>query len=205
MPDISGEQVNGKLRKAGTHQLKPHACGREEIFPTYKLKAKTFAEMLSEEFGVPCVKTDVDNARKNTVFKPNQVPRTEETIVVFGKIKRELFPYLEIEEFLTKKAEFNLHVGGLEQMVDRLNIFFVSASWVRIGRPINIAMLTEQPLVQSAASGRYEPTLPDFCSPAKVPFEERHAISWPFLTHRRDWLQSPNNHNCRLRLVLIDL
>ena len=102
-----------KLRKAGTHQLKPHACGRENIFPTYKLKAKDFAEMLSDEFGVPCVKVDVDNARKNAVFKPYQVPRTGETLAVFGKIKREMFPYLEIEEFLTKKAEFNLDVGAL--------------------------------------------------------------------------------------------
>ncbi|MFA8442241.1 DNA polymerase [Yoonia sp.] len=102
-----------KLRKAGTHQLKPHACGRKNIFPTYKLRAKDFAEMLSEEFGVPCHKTDVDNARKNAVFKPYQVPRTGETLAVFGKIKREMFPYLEIEQFLTKKAEFNIDIGSL--------------------------------------------------------------------------------------------
>ena len=56
-----------KLRKAGTHELKPHAFGRTNIFPTYKLKAKEIAEILSDEIGVPCTKTDVDNAAKKTV------------------------------------------------------------------------------------------------------------------------------------------
>ena len=95
-------------RKAGTHELKPKAFGREKFFPTYKLTAKELAEILSEELGIPCTKFDVDNARKKKVFAPHQVPRTQESRLVFWKLKRELFPKLEIDQFLTGKAEFTL-------------------------------------------------------------------------------------------------
>ncbi|WJY20427.1 DNA polymerase [Fontisubflavum oceani] len=105
--------VAQKLRQAGTHQLKPQALGRTQIFPTKKLKAKELAEMLSDSFGVPCSKSDVDNARKIKVFKPYQVPRTEQTVRALKMIKKELFPYLVIDEFLTKSAEFNIAVRDL--------------------------------------------------------------------------------------------
>lgn len=99
-----------KLRKAGTHELKPHAFGRTKFFPTYRLTAKEYAEILSECIGVPCSKTDVDNARKKKVFVPHQVPRTQQSLMLLRRVNQELFPLLEIDQFLTPKAEFNLAV-----------------------------------------------------------------------------------------------
>ncbi len=93
--------------------MKPHAYGRTKLFPTYKLTAKEFSEILSVELGIPCSKTDVDNARKIKVFTPNQVPRTFQSEAKLGRIKRELFPKLEISQFLTDKAAFNLDVSEL--------------------------------------------------------------------------------------------
>ncbi|MCP9480798.1 hypothetical protein NNA36_02360 [Shimia sp. CNT1-13L.2] len=103
-----------KLRKAGTHELKPKAFGREHLENVSKLKAKEFAEVLADELDVPCVKTDVDNARKKTVFTPHQVPRTAETVAVLKQVKQELFPLLEVDVFLTPVAAFNLDVEQSE-------------------------------------------------------------------------------------------
>jgi hypothetical protein len=97
-----------KLRKAGTHELKPHAFNRTNIFPTYKLKAKELAEILNDEAGIPCTKTDVDNAAKKTVFAPHRVPNTQDVRTKLMRLKRDLFPRLEITEFVTGDAEFLL-------------------------------------------------------------------------------------------------
>ena len=97
-----------KLRKAGTHELKPHAFGRTNIFPTYKLKAKEMAEILNDEIGVPCTKTDVDNAAKKTVFTPHRVPNTHEIRNKLSMLRRYLFPKLEVVEFISGRAEFSL-------------------------------------------------------------------------------------------------
>ncbi|MDB9980914.1 hypothetical protein OAD65_01470 [Planktomarina temperata] len=97
-----------KLRKAGTHELKPHAFGRTNIFPTYKLKAKEMSEILNDEIGVPCTKTDVDNAARKTVFTPQRVPNTQEVRMKLARLKRDLFPRLEITELVTGDAEFLL-------------------------------------------------------------------------------------------------
>ena len=97
-----------KLRKAGTHDLKPHAFGRKNIFPTYRLKAKEISEILNDEIGVPCTKTDVDNAAKKPVFTPHRVPSTQDVRRKLIRIKRDLFPKLEIAEFISGDAEFLL-------------------------------------------------------------------------------------------------
>jgi len=97
-----------KLRKAGTHELKPHAFGKKNIFPTYKLKAKELAEILNDEAGIPCTKTDVDNAAKKPVFTPHRVPNTQDVRIKLGLLKRNLFPKLEINEFIAGGAEFML-------------------------------------------------------------------------------------------------
>ena len=97
-----------KLRKAGTHELKPHAFGRTNIFPTHKLKAKELAEILNDEVGVPCSKTDVDNAAKKFVFTPHRVPNTQQVRIKLGLLKRSLFPKLKIKDFLAEGAEFLL-------------------------------------------------------------------------------------------------
>ena len=97
-----------KLRKAGTHEVKPHAFGRRNIFPTYKLKAKELAEILNDDIGIPCTKTDVDNAAKKTVFTPHRVPNTQDVRMKLAFVKRNLFPNLEVSEFITGKADFSL-------------------------------------------------------------------------------------------------
>jgi len=97
-----------KLRKAGTHELKPHAFGRRNIFPTYNLKAKELADILNDEADIPCTKTDVDNAAKKTVFTPHRVPNTQEVRIKLGLLKLHLFPSLEIAEFIAGGAEFLL-------------------------------------------------------------------------------------------------
>lgn len=97
-----------RLRKAGTHELKPHAFGRTNIFPTYKLKAREIAELLDQDLGIPCSKADVDNAAKKKVFTPHQVPNTQAVRSKLCLLKRHLFPRLVIDEFVTGKAEFSL-------------------------------------------------------------------------------------------------
>ena len=73
-----------------------------------RLKAKELADLLNDDAGIPCSKTDVDNAKKNKVFTPHQVPSTEATRVKLGLIKRHLFPELEVDQFLSGKATFTL-------------------------------------------------------------------------------------------------
>jgi hypothetical protein len=103
------------LRKAGTHTLKPHAFKRTNIFPTYRLKAKELADLLNDDAGIPCSKTDVDNAKKKKVFTPQQVPNTEATRVKLGLIKRHLFPELEIDQFFSGRAKFTLDSVAVDQ------------------------------------------------------------------------------------------
>jgi hypothetical protein len=102
-----------KLRKAGTHVLKPHAFGDKRIYPVYKLKAKEFAEILERMLKIPCSKVDVDNTRKKKAFIPNQVPNCIPAVAVLKSVKRNLFPELDIDQFLTSKAAFNIDVEPL--------------------------------------------------------------------------------------------
>lgn len=103
------------LRKAGTHTLKPHAFKRTNIFPTYRLKAKELASLINDDLGLPCSKTDVDNAKKKKVFTPHQVPNTEATRIKLGMIKRHLFPELEVDQFLSGQAAFSLDPVAVDQ------------------------------------------------------------------------------------------
>ena len=101
-----------KLRKAGTHKINVASfSGVEGITPDQKLKVKDFARILNDGFGIPCTKMDVDNARKKTAFVPNQVPRTAKTVQLLEDIKMALFPELDVEQFLTPKAAFDLSVA----------------------------------------------------------------------------------------------
>ncbi len=102
--------VAHKLRKAGTHKLKSHAFGQKKFFPTYKLKAKELSEILEDGFKIPCSKVDVDNARKKKAFIPHQVPNCALAVSILESVKRDLFPELDIDQFLTAKAAFNLDV-----------------------------------------------------------------------------------------------
>ncbi len=101
-----------RLRKAGTHELKPHAFDRKNIFPAYKLTAKELAEILNNEARIPCTKTDVDNANKKTVFVPHRVPNTPNVRMKLSFLRRRLFPFLDVAEFLAGGAEFGLIADG---------------------------------------------------------------------------------------------
>lgn len=96
------------MRRAGTHMLKPHAFQRKNLFPTYRFKARELAEILNDELGIPCIEIDVSNGKKKKVFIPHQVPNTLLTRSKLRSVKLKLFPELVVEEFLTKRADFNL-------------------------------------------------------------------------------------------------
>ncbi|WP_246149779.1 DNA polymerase [Tritonibacter litoralis] len=99
-----------RLRKAGTHELKPSAVDQDVLPDGFKLKAETFANILNDRFGIPCAKTDVDNARKKKAFVTKQVPNCDQSVKILEAIKRDLFPKLDIEQFLTPKATFDLKI-----------------------------------------------------------------------------------------------
>jgi len=95
-------------RKAGTHELVEHCFGIEKIFPKYKLRAHEFAEIMDVHIGLPCSKMDVDNGIKIKTFLPHQVPSTDRTKNLLSEIKLHVFPHLEIDQFLSKSADWNI-------------------------------------------------------------------------------------------------
>jgi len=89
----------------------PEPFGIEGIFPKKVLGKKQFAMILNDHLHIPCTHIDVDNVRKKE-FVPNQVPNTEQTRSKLNEIKRCLFPHLEIERFLAKESDWNIHPIG---------------------------------------------------------------------------------------------
>lgn len=53
-------------------------------------------------------KTDVDNAAKKSVFVPHRLPNTQDVRTKLMRLKRDLFPRLEITELVSGDAEFLL-------------------------------------------------------------------------------------------------
>ena len=98
-----------KVGKGGCHKLKYQAMGNKAVFPTSKLKAKDFAEMLTTLLKIPVSKSDVTNGRKGrNEFSPNSVPRTSTTYRTLVRIKEKLFPDLDISQFLTTRGDFDI-------------------------------------------------------------------------------------------------
>ena len=97
-----------KLRKGGTHTLKYRAMGNDKIFPKMKLKAEDFAEYLTDLLGMDVSRSDIYNDKKKKVFKPHQIPNTYQSKFYLTKIQTNLFPKLNIEEFLSKEGEFSI-------------------------------------------------------------------------------------------------
>jgi hypothetical protein len=58
--------------------------------------------------GIPCSKTDVENARRKKVFIPGQVPNTEEVREKLDMLKAKLFPELSVEVFLASREAVSL-------------------------------------------------------------------------------------------------
>lgn len=71
-------------------------------FEGIKITAAKFAEILVA-CGVPCNKTDVENARGNTKFEPHYVPITPLVEHCFKRLVK-IFPFLEVEKFLPDTA-----------------------------------------------------------------------------------------------------
>jgi hypothetical protein len=68
------------------------------------------AEILDEHIGIPCSETDVNNAAKKKVFKPHQVPNTNPVRIKLAMLKKNLFPFLVVKDFLSNSADFFLIV-----------------------------------------------------------------------------------------------
>jgi hypothetical protein len=103
--------------QGGTTKIYPHCFGEKTrkgkpVFPTYKLMNEQFARILNDGCGIPCSKGDVDNGIKIKEFTPNQVPNTERTRERLDFIKRCLFPELRVEEFLSKKSDWDIYPSG---------------------------------------------------------------------------------------------
>ena len=103
--------------QGGTTKIYPHCFGEKTrtgkpVFPTYKLMNEQFARILNDGCDIPCSKGDVDNGIKIKEFTPNQVPNTERTREKLDFLKRCLFPELRIDEFLSKKSEWNIYPTG---------------------------------------------------------------------------------------------
>jgi len=97
-----------KLRKAGTHRLLKNAFGIDTIHENLKLTAKNMTTIFEDCFLIPTKETDVENARRTKVFTPHQVPNTAEAREMLKAIKDQLFPDLQIDEFLADKPAFQL-------------------------------------------------------------------------------------------------
>ena len=76
------------------------------------MKHEQFGRILNDHCGIPCKLDDVNNHRKTPEFIPYQVPNTERTREKLEFVKRNLFPDLRIDEFLSKKSEWNIYPSG---------------------------------------------------------------------------------------------
>jgi hypothetical protein len=76
-----------------------HGGGGFTRFEKERYVARTFADLLTN-VGVPCKKTDVENARRKQ-FVPHRVPRTNTCIDAINRLKT-VFTSLDVEIFLTE-------------------------------------------------------------------------------------------------------
>lgn len=98
-----------KYERGGLYYRKRNPLGLNyNNFPRKRFKAKELHEILSTILQIDIKLDDITNARKVKVFKPNQVPRTQQTIEMLSKLKVEVFPHLEINQFLTPITGFNI-------------------------------------------------------------------------------------------------
>ena len=96
------------LQKGGTHTLKYKAFGDDKIFPSAKLKSNSFSKYLSKMLDYEVSVGDVYNDRKKRIFKSHQIPHSEQSLYYLTVIKNNLFPKLNINEFLSKRGEFDI-------------------------------------------------------------------------------------------------
>jgi len=97
-------------RVGGTHKFKPHCFGYTQVFPTYKMSASLFAQILNDHLLIPCSKGDVDNGVKIKIFTPHQVPNTQAVRLKLVKIKHDLFPEIDMNLFLSKSADWDIEL-----------------------------------------------------------------------------------------------
>ena len=106
---VCAEHATGSAR---THQKHYQALGIENIkFPTIKLKAWVLADILTRCLGIEVTEGDVTKDRKRAKkygFVLHQTSRTKDVYKALSKLKNEVFPKLQINEFLTPLTGFSI-------------------------------------------------------------------------------------------------
>lgn len=98
-----------KFDRGGTYHRKRNPLGIEmNNFPRKRFKAKELSEILTKVLEIEVSIDDVTNDRKAKYFEQNQTPRTKEVYEKLHKLKMNVFPYLEIETFLTSKTGYSI-------------------------------------------------------------------------------------------------
>ena len=98
-----------KFDRGGTYHRKRNPLGIEmNNFPRKRFKAKEISEILTKVLEIEVSIDDVTNDRKAKYFEQNQTPRTKEVYEKLYKLKMNVFPYLEIETFLTSKTGYSI-------------------------------------------------------------------------------------------------
>ena len=98
--------------------------GNERLLSSSKLKADDFANYLSRILETKVTRSDVYNDKKKKIFNPNQIPNSKETRKYLNQIKKLLFPKLNIEELLTKKGDFSINGGTIEDCAFSKRLIF---------------------------------------------------------------------------------
>jgi len=111
-----------RYRKSGTSQVVPRPPGftpynKKSIFPDKKLTSKEFSYLLNNICGIPCSKADVDNGRKIKTFIKYTTPNTEVTRFKLLLVKQNIFPNLEIDDFLSEKSELTIDSVELDECI----------------------------------------------------------------------------------------
>jgi len=91
-----------RLRRDLTRAFVKHKAGFDIELGNRRITYKDFAQILVDH-GVPCVVTDIDNARRAEFIK-NATPATDQVKTVLRRLKEGCFPNLEIEVILAREA-----------------------------------------------------------------------------------------------------
>lgn len=98
-----------KFERGGTYYRKRNPLNIEmNNFPRKRFKAKELSEILTKVLGIEVSLDDVTNDRKAKYFEQNQTPRTKDVYEKLFKLKLNVFPYLEVETFLTTKTGYSI-------------------------------------------------------------------------------------------------
>lgn len=86
---------------AGTHVHETVTFNGKSIRANSKITSELMAQFFTDVVLIPTKKTDIDNARRKPLFTPGLVPNTLEAREKLQLIKKQLFPKLQIDVFLS--------------------------------------------------------------------------------------------------------